>query len=215
MSGVAIIVGHGPGVGDATARALVAEGYAVALIARDGARAKAAADALPGTAIGIAADASDEGALNAALDEAEAALGTPTLALYNAALWRPGPVLATGADELLADYRTDVVGAFVLARWAAPKIQPGGAILMTGGGLALHPSADAPSLSIGKGAIRALALMLADELAPRGIRVGTVTIAGVVGSPGLPADRIASAFLALAGDAPDRATAETVLKATS
>lgn len=212
MSGVAIIVGHGPGVGDATARALVAAGYAVALIARDGVRAKAAADALPGTAVGIAADAGDEVALIAALDEAEAALGTPTLALYNAALWRPGPVLATSTEELLADYRTDVVGAFVMARWAATRMEPGGAILMTGGGLALHPSADAPSLSIGKGAIRALALMLADELAPRGIRVGTVTIAGVVGSPGLSAERVAVAFLELAQGAPDRAAAETVLK---
>lgn len=211
MSGAAIIVGHGPGVGDASARAFASAGHAVALIARDGERATHAAEAIGRGAIGIGADASDEASLTAALDEAERALGGPSVLLYNAALWRPGPVLSTNVEELVADYRTDVVGAFVAARWAVRRMAPGAAILFTGGGLSMHPSAEAPSLSIGKGAIRALALMLADELAPLCVRVGTVTIAGQVGSPDLPAERVADAFVALAQGSPDRSTAEVVL----
>jgi NAD(P)-dependent dehydrogenase (short-subunit alcohol dehydrogenase family) len=212
VSGTAIIVGHGPGVGDASARAFAAGGHTVALIARDGKRAAHAAEAIGRGAVGIGADASDEASLTAALDEAQRTLGAPSVLLYNAALWRPGPVLSTKVEELIADYRTDVVGAFVAARWAARRMGPGTAILFTGGGLALHPSAEAPSLSIGKSAIRTLALMLADELAPLGIRVGTVTIAGQVGSPGLPAERVADAFVALAQGTPDRSTAEIVVR---
>lgn len=212
MGGAAIIVGHGPGVGDAVARAFAAGGHPVALVARDGARARDAAAAIGSDAIGLAADAGDEAALIAALDEAARALGDPAVMLYNAAIWRTGPVLSSSAEDLVADYRTDVVGAFVAARWAARRMVRGGAILFTGGGLSMQPSADAPSLSIGKGAIRALALMLADELAPAGIRVGTITIAGQVGSPGLPASRVADAFAELAAGPPDRATAEVILR---
>ena len=71
----------------------------------------------------------------------------------------------------------------------------------------------APALSIGKAAIRVLALMLAEELAPAGIRVGTVTIMGTV-APGTSLDpaRIAEAFVALHHGAPDPATADVQLR---
>ena len=210
--GVAVIVGHGPGIGDAVARAFAAAGHPVALIARDGARTQAAAEALGGMAKGFGADAGDEGSLAAALDRIGAHFGTPAALVYNAAIWRPGPVLGVTAAEAEADYRVCVVGAWVAAGWAAPLMRGrGGSILFTGGGLADRPSAGAPTLSIGKGAIRALALMLADELAPDGIRVGTVTVAGQVGPATLPAERVAEAFLALHRGAPDRRTAEYIV----
>ena len=92
------------------------------------------------------------------------------------------------------------------------RARGGGSLLFTGGGFAMHPSAGAPTLYIGKGAIRALALMLADELAPQGIRSGTVTIAGAVGANGIPPERIAEAFIALHRGKPDWASAEIVLR---
>ena len=55
-----------------------------------------------------------------------------------------------------------------------------GTILLTGGGLALHPYADLASLSIGKAGIRSLAYSLHQELSPKGIYVGTLTIKGFV-----------------------------------
>jgi NAD(P)-dependent dehydrogenase (short-subunit alcohol dehydrogenase family) len=60
-----------------------------------------------------------------------------------------------------------------------------GSVLFTGGGLALHPNADAGVLSVGKAAIRAAALVLAADLAPRGVSVHTITIAGLI-RPALP-----------------------------
>lgn len=208
-----IIVGHGPGVGDAAARAFALRGGPVALLARDRSRVDAAAAAIAADlgikCIGLEADASDDRSLIGALDIATARLGTPGVVLYNAARWRAGPVLSIDAEAVIEDYRICVASAWSAARWAAPAmaVAGGGAILLTGGGLAMHPSVDAPTLSIGKAALRALALMLADELAPAGIRVGTVTIAGQVGTGALTPARIADAFLELAGGPPDRPTA--------
>ena len=60
------------------------------------------------------------------------------------------------------------------------KDQGAGRILLTGGGLALHPNAQAASLSLGKVAIRSLAFMLAQELRGTAIRAATVTICGYI-----------------------------------
>lgn len=214
----AVIIRYGPGIGAAVADAFAAEGHDLSLVARAQGKIDAAATAFSSRgvkAVGIAADAGDEAALALALHEATDRLGPASVLVYNAAHWRPGPVLGTSAASLVDDFRTCVSGALVAARLLAPAmIQAGrGTILFTGGGLALHPSPEAPSLSIGKAGIRSLSLMLVKELAPHGIRVGTVTIAGSV-APGTPfaPERIADAFLALHRSPPDPATAENVFR---
>ena len=208
----AVIVGHGPGIGAAVARAFAVEGYSIALLARDAGRLATAAASLP-EAAGFVADVGREDSLVDALGQARARFGDPDVLVYNAAIWRPGPALSIGADEYEADYRVCVTGALVAARQVAPAMvgRGRGSILFTGGGLALHPSAMAPTLSLGKAALRALALVLAQELAPSGVRVGTVTVIGTV-APGtkFDPDEIAKAYLALHRSAPDPKTAETV-----
>ncbi|MFM9829096.1 MAG: SDR family NAD(P)-dependent oxidoreductase [Sphingomonas sp.] len=216
--GPAIIIGYGSGVSGAVAEAFAKEGYPLALIARDAAKLDAAVAAFRASGVearGFVADAGDAAALTATLDAARDALGDAAVLVYNAALWRPGPVLATTAESFDADFRVCVTGALVAARALAPAMIAAGrgSLLFTGGGLALYPSPQAPSLSVGKAGIRALALMLAKELAPNGIRVGTVTIAGEVaaGTPFAP-EKIADAFLALHRSPPDAATAEIVFR---
>ena len=201
MTESAVVVGYGPGMGAAIARAFAREGMAVAIFARDTARLDAGVAELRAAgapdAAGIAADATDADSLRRALVDAIERFGTPSVLVYNASLWRPGPTLATHPAEFEQDFRLNVGGALVSTLAVAPAMQARGAgtILFTGGGLALYPSPDAPSLSVGKAGIRALALLLAKELAPAGIKVGTVTILGAV-APGTPfdPDRIAEAF---------------------
>lgn len=216
--GPAIIIGYGPGVSAAVAAAFAFEGHPIALIARDAAKLDLAVDALRASgfeAQGFVADAGDAAALTTALDAARDAFGDAQVLIYNAALWRPGPVLATTPESFDADFQVCVTGALVAARALAPAMIAAGrgTLLFTGGGLALYPSPQAPSLSVGKAGIRALALMLAAELAPNGIRVGTVTIAGEVAAdtPFAP-EKIADAFLALHRTPPDPATAEIVFQ---
>ena len=184
---LAVIVGYGPGLGAAIARAFGREGMAVALLARDGAKTAAAAAAMQRAgeapqAAGYAADAGDAASLDAALAAAAARFGAADALVYNAAAWRDGPVLALTPEQLVEDFRVCTVGALTAARAVAPAMRARGhgSIIFTGGGFALFPSAVAPALSIGKAGIRALALMLAAELAPSGVRVGTVTVMGVV-----------------------------------
>jgi len=213
----AVVVGYGPGIGAAVAEAFGQAGHTLSLIARDGTKVQAAAAdwvSRGHKAIGLAANAGESQALRAALREARDALGDPEVLVYNAAAWRPGPVLNLTPIELVQDFEVCVAGALTAASAVVESMRSRGrgSILFTGGGLALHPSRFAPSLSIGKAGIRALALMLADELAPSGVKVGTVTVAGTVADgTSLSPTRIAQAFLELHHNRTDFGRAEIVL----
>ena len=214
----AIVIGYGPGIGEATSRAFAAEGYSVALMARDAAKVDAAAKALKADgldAVGIAADAGDENSLVAALEAARDRFGDPAALVYNAARFRMGSALKLTREEFLEDFRAGTAGALTAARIVVPAMQAArkGSILFTGGGFALFPSPEMPGLSVSKAGVRALASILAQELAPSGIRVGTVTVMGHV-TPGtaLDAAAVAQAFLALHRSPVDPATFEIQLR---
>jgi short-subunit dehydrogenase len=69
-----------------------------------------------------------------------------------------------------------------------------GTILVTGGGFADHPIPALATVSLGKAALRSAATMLGADLAPDGIRVATLTIAGQIAAgtsfdPGRIAER--------------------------
>jgi NAD(P)-dependent dehydrogenase (short-subunit alcohol dehydrogenase family) len=93
------------------------------------------------------------------------------------------------------------VGALAATQavWPAMREAGRGTVLWTGGGLALAPQygAAVPALTAAKSALRGLAFAAAPELAASGVRLATITIAGVV-APGGPfdPDRIAEAFWA-------------------
>jgi NAD(P)-dependent dehydrogenase (short-subunit alcohol dehydrogenase family) len=75
------------------------------------------------------------------------------------------------------------------------KQRGNGTMFLTGGGTALKAPPELISLSIGKAGMRNFALSLAEECAPLGIRVATVTVCGMV-QPGTKydPDTIAGAF---------------------
>src|SRR5690606_19887741 len=112
----------------------------------------------------------------------------------------PGRPMKVPLDELVANFRTNVVGALVAARAVAPAmIERGrGSILFTGGGFATAPAADYTSLSMDKAALRSLTFTLAQELGAHGVHVATVTVHGFV-QTGTQYDpgRIARAFVQL------------------
>ena len=69
-----------------------------------------------------------------------------------------------------------------------------GTILLTGGGLALAPSAEYLSLSIGKAGIRCLAQALFPQLSAKGIHIATVTVTTTVNPGSEQATGVAEAF---------------------
>ena len=186
MKPVVIVAGVGPGIGTSVARAFGAEGFAVALLARDSARLAnrhAEITAAGITAAPFVADLADASAtLNAVERVRTWAGGYPSSLVYNAFTLQQG-----SADQLdLADsqraMRVNFLAATQLTALVAPAMRASGtgSLLFTGGGAALNPYAGLSGLCAGKAALRMWALTLAEELAGTGVRVGTVTVHGRV-----------------------------------
>jgi short-subunit dehydrogenase len=180
-----LLVGAGPGLGTAVARRFAVGGYRVTLVARstDGLRDLAGTLADTGAEIStVAADAGDPDGLGARMRELYRGDGAPGVIVYSAVMGAPDRLLSSTAAHLQAAYSVDVIGAIVVAQVAAPAMRAAGfgTILVTGGGFADHPIPALATVSLGKAALRSAATILGADLAPDGIRVATLTIAGQI-----------------------------------
>lgn len=194
------VIGAGPGMGLAISRRFAQAGFDLIMFSRRGAEREAAALRAEGfTAEGRALDAADPESVAAALEAA----GPVQVLVYNATAARQAAPMALTPEQLQQDLTVSVGSALAAAQAVAPGMiaRSGGSILLTGGGFAHRPMAALASLGIGKAALRNLAFSLAEELQPQGVRVGTVTILGMV-APGTKMDpaAIAEAFYALHED---------------
>jgi NAD(P)-dependent dehydrogenase (short-subunit alcohol dehydrogenase family) len=192
----------------ALARRFGREGFRIGLVARPGDPLDA-----PGALV-LGADAGDPEALDQALRRLSSWGGEPEVAVYNASRGLAAPAADLQDPQLLADFQVNVASALACARWALPPMRRRrrGTLLFTGGGLALHPGPGAASLSLGKAALRSLALSLAQELEEDGVHAATVTIRGFIqeGSP-FDADTVAQAFWELHREAPGAWRPEAIL----
>jgi NAD(P)-dependent dehydrogenase (short-subunit alcohol dehydrogenase family) len=177
----AIIIGAGPGIGVAVSRRVAREGLAVGMIARSQATVDAATAALSGyDVLGVAADATDEDGLRAALDQIVAHFGVPDLLVYNGALVRADALGELTAQQQLDAWAVNVVAAITATAHLAPRMALTGAgtILFTGG--MPDPDPDHVSLSLGKAGLRTLTELLAKAYRPAGLHVATVIVTGEV-----------------------------------
>jgi short-subunit dehydrogenase len=88
---VAVITGASSGIGEATTRALAADGYRVALLARRADRTQALADELGDAAIAIQADVTDRDSLVAAAQRVQDELGGVDVLVNNAGIMPVAP----------------------------------------------------------------------------------------------------------------------------
>ncbi|WP_329030528.1 SDR family NAD(P)-dependent oxidoreductase [Streptomyces sp. NBC_01423] len=186
----ALVVGAGPGIGQAVARRFAREGLPVALIARTKETATAAAEsvaALGVRALPLVADASDETALRDALDAAAGELGEPDIVVYNVAAIRPDTIGELSHRDHTDAYAVNVLGALTAAAHTLPGMarRGRGTFVVTGGMPEMKPQY--VSLSLGKAGVRALVELLDAEYGPSGVHVATVTVGGVV-APGTAHD---------------------------
>jgi NAD(P)-dependent dehydrogenase (short-subunit alcohol dehydrogenase family) len=187
---VAVVVGVGPGLGQAAARRFAAGGLRVAMIARTAEKLEALRDAIAkegGSALPVAADATDAGSLKAAFERVERELGAPSVLVYNAGAFQMGGVLEVSADDFERCWRANCFGGFVAAQTVAPAMleRGKGSLLFTGATAALRGSARFSCLAVGKFGLRALTQSLARELGPRGIHVAHVVVDGQIDTPRL------------------------------
>lgn len=197
---ILLIVGAGPGISLHTARKFGKEGFRIALISRSMESLKEYVNELKKDGIlaeGFSGDASSEESLKATIDQVIKAYGKIDVLLYNAAAGTPGKPTTLNTDQIVNDFKISVAGALASVKAVIPHMG-NGAILFTGGGLALHPYPDYASLAIGKAGIRNLAYSLHQELSSKGIYVGTLTINGFVQEDTyFSAENIANAFYSM------------------
>lgn len=181
-----VIVGMGAGNAMAIARRFGREGFTIAMVARSETKLQDYQATLRQAAIAahyFVADAGDKAALESAFAAIASQLGRVDVLVYNAAVPRMQSVLETSFESLVSDFQANVAGALVSVQAMLSGMQTAeksGTILFTGGGFALYPQPDFASLAIGKAGIRSLAQTLGAVLQPQGIKVGTITICGVV-----------------------------------
>lgn len=204
MSNSIMIIGAGPGIGQAVARKFGREGWQIVLTGRNadrlaGLTADLTAEGI--TANAVPADATDAQALRAAVAKAEALTGGLTAVHFNAGIVRNQDLFSMSDEEIASDLAIDVTAGFNAIRAAADSFGTrGGTILVTGGGLGVHPSADWAVLGAGKAALRNMVQGLAEPLGQQGINIRIATVATLVSPGSDEASGAADVFWTLATD---------------
>jgi NAD(P)-dependent dehydrogenase (short-subunit alcohol dehydrogenase family) len=184
-AGVVIVTGGGRGIGAATARLAAARGYAVCVNYRADARAAdavvAAARGSGASAIAVQADVTREADVVRLFDTAASQLGAPTALVNNAGiLERQCRLDEMDAGRFDRVFATNVTGAFLCAREAVRRMSTrhggrGGTIVNVGSMASrLGSPGEYIDYAASKGALDALTIGLAKEVAEEGIRVNSV-----------------------------------------
>jgi NADP-dependent 3-hydroxy acid dehydrogenase YdfG len=128
-SRVAVITGASSGIGEATARALAADGHRVVLLARRADRIQTLASEL-GNALAITADVTDRCSLRAAADQVASELGGADILVNNAGMMLLGPFGAQQHDDYAPMLRTNLLGAITATEVFLEQLRDGGGDLI-------------------------------------------------------------------------------------
>jgi len=123
---VAIVTASSKGLGLGTAKALSAEGAKVVLCARDEARLQAAADALPGETLAIAADVTDPATPARLVDAALERFGALHVVVANAGGPPQARALETDDEGMLAAVNANMLTSIRLVDAAVPHLRSAG-----------------------------------------------------------------------------------------
>jgi NADP-dependent 3-hydroxy acid dehydrogenase YdfG len=124
---VAVVTGASSGIGEATARALAADGYRVALLARRSDRIAALASELDNGSIAIAADVTDRDSLVAAAERVQDELGGAHVLVNNAGVMLLGPFDTGQRDDYRHMIEVNLLGAISATEVFLDQLKSGAA----------------------------------------------------------------------------------------
>jgi NADP-dependent 3-hydroxy acid dehydrogenase YdfG len=122
---VAVITGASSGIGEATARALAADGHRLALLARRADRIQALADELGNGAIAIEADVTDRDSLVAAAERVQRELGGADILVNNAGVMLLAPFTSDQQAEIRQMVEVNLLGAMTATEVFLDQLRDG------------------------------------------------------------------------------------------
>ncbi len=180
---VALVVGGGRGIGRAAALALAREGAHVGVLSRTASELEETvlqARALGRKALALPADATDAGAVDAALSRVRAELGPPTLLVLGAAaLYRPQKLQHVEDAEAANFIAVDVQSAVSICKRVLPDMLEArfGRIVGLGSVAARTGVSGGTLYAAGKAALEGLLRGIALDYSRRGITANVCAIA--------------------------------------
>jgi len=181
---IAIVTGTTSGIGEATARRLVAAGFGVVGNGRNLDRLRALETELGEPFVGVGGNAADEGVLEALFAAASQGFGkAPDTVIVNAGRGLGGTVKDAMRAEFEDVLRVNVSGAFALMQKAAQRMveaqrhtypQAAADIVVIGSVVGRNISPFSAVYGASKFAVHALAEGLRREVGPQGVRVSLV-----------------------------------------
>lgn len=185
QSHIAIVTGGGSGLGEATARALAAQGARVAIFDRNASGAQRVADEIGGLA--FVCDITDSYGVNASLDSMQEQWGSPRILMNVAGIGTAKRILGKdGQPAPLEDFskvvHINLIGSYNMTRLFAARcakqdpLDDGerGVVIFTASVAAFDGQIGQQAYSASKGGITGMTLPMARDLATHGIRVCTI-----------------------------------------
>lgn len=223
---VAVVTGASKGIGAAIAKALANDGASVVVNFVSG---KAGADSVVeaittagGSAIAVQADVSKAADAKALIAAAVAQFGRLDVLVNNSGIYEFASLEDLTEDHYRRQFDVNVLGLLLTTQAASPHLGAGASIINISSAITHVNTPNAAAYAGTKGAVNAISGVLANELAPRNIRVNVVSpgfvvtegthAAGVVGSD-MEAGLIAQTPLGRAGQPDDIAAVVAFLAA--
>jgi NAD(P)-dependent dehydrogenase (short-subunit alcohol dehydrogenase family) len=174
----ALITGAARGIGLATAKRFLAEGWRVALLDIDAATLKAAVASLanPDSTLTLVCDVSDARQIAASMESVAQRFGRLDTLVNNAGVAVFAPVMDTSDEDWCRVLAVNLTGPFLCTKAAVPLMREhgGGAIVNITSISAVRASTLRSAYGTSKAGLAHLTRQLAVELASSGIRVNAV-----------------------------------------
>jgi NAD(P)-dependent dehydrogenase (short-subunit alcohol dehydrogenase family) len=168
---VALVTGAARGIGFETARQMHLRGASVAVLDLDAAEAREAAERIGERAIGIGADVTDMGAMQAAVAETVEELGGLDVAVANAGIAQRNfaTTRAISGEEWERVFEVDLLGVWRTARAALPQlVERQGQMVVVSSVYAFANGMGNSPYAVAKAGVESLGRALRVELAPHG-----------------------------------------------